>query len=189
MDSRLADLERRVARAERQARALAGLALVAMSGGTLMLAARTAETRSPGSTVRAPFRVVDARGNALLVVDTGEWNDHWDAPGGTRLRLFDRNRRPTAVLMAAEDGGDLSLDREGGNRSIGLFAGGGGAALTFEPDLDEEDDLLPGARAARAAAAAAAPVAETSEATADEIAAELAREAAEAAELAEQPGS
>ena len=65
----------------------------------------------------------------------------------------------------------------------------GGAALTFEPDLDEEDDLLPGARAARAAAAAAAPVAETSEATADEIAAELAREAAEAAELAEQPGS
>ena len=132
MDSRLADLERRVARAERQARALAGLVLVALSGGTIVLAARTAETRSPGSTVRAPFRVVDARGNALLVVDTGEWNDHWDAPGGTRLRLFDRNRRPTAVLMAAEDGGDLSLDREGGNRSIGLFAGGGGAALTFE---------------------------------------------------------
>ena len=132
MDSRWVDLERRVARAERQARALAGLVLVVLSGGTMVLAARTAETRSPGSTVRAPFRVVDARGNALLVVDTGEWNDHWDAPGGTRLRLFDLNRRPTAVLMAAEDGGDLSLDREGGNRSIGLFAGGGGAALTFE---------------------------------------------------------
>ena len=50
----------------------------------------------------------------------------------------------------------------------------GGAALTFEPDLDDED-LLPGARPP---IAAEAPVA-VSEATADEIAAELAREAAE----------
>ncbi len=51
----------------------------------------------------------------------------------------------------------------------------GGAALSFEPDLDDED-LLPGARA-RAADAVPAPV----EATPDEIAAELAREAAEKA--------
>jgi len=60
----------------------------------------------------------------------------------------------------------------------------GGAALTFEPDLDDEDDLLPGARAARAEAAVAegAPV---SEATPEEIAAELAREAAEKTEDAE----
>jgi hypothetical protein len=54
----------------------------------------------------------------------------------------------------------------------------GGAALSFEPDLDEEDDLLPGARAARDEATAETP----SEASADEIAAELAREAAEKAE-------
>jgi small subunit ribosomal protein S2 len=53
----------------------------------------------------------------------------------------------------------------------------GGAALTFEPDM-EEDELLPGARAARAEAAVAEPV----EASPDEIAAELAREAAEQAE-------
>jgi small subunit ribosomal protein S2 len=54
----------------------------------------------------------------------------------------------------------------------------GGAALTFEPDLDEEDDLLPGDRVAREVEAAADP---ESEATPDEIAAELAREAAEKA--------
>ena len=54
----------------------------------------------------------------------------------------------------------------------------GGAALTFEPDADD-DDLLPGDRVARAEAAVAeAP----SEATPEEIAAELAREAAEKAE-------
>jgi small subunit ribosomal protein S2 len=53
----------------------------------------------------------------------------------------------------------------------------GGAALTFEPDADD-DDLLPGDRVARAEAA----VAEAAEATPEEIAAELAREAAEKAE-------
>jgi small subunit ribosomal protein S2 len=54
----------------------------------------------------------------------------------------------------------------------------GGAALTFEPDADD-DDLLPGDRVARAEAA----VAEAAEATPEEIAAELAREAAEKAEV------
>jgi small subunit ribosomal protein S2 len=54
---------------------------------------------------------------------------------------------------------------------VAALAGGG--ALTFEPDLDDEE-LLPGARPAPVLEAAP-----TSEATADEIAAELAREAAE----------
>jgi small subunit ribosomal protein S2 len=55
----------------------------------------------------------------------------------------------------------------------------GGAALTFEPDADEED-LLPGARPAPAPIETA-PAAEASP---EEIAAELAREAAEKAESA-----
>jgi small subunit ribosomal protein S2 len=54
----------------------------------------------------------------------------------------------------------------------------GGAALTFEPDADE-DDLLPGDRVARAEAAVAAADVEASP---EEIAAEMAREAAEKAE-------
>ena len=51
----------------------------------------------------------------------------------------------------------------------------GGAALSFEPDADD-DDLLPGDRVARAEAAVAEPPAEASP---EEIAAELAREEAE----------
>jgi small subunit ribosomal protein S2 len=58
----------------------------------------------------------------------------------------------------------------------------GGAALTFEPDADD-DDLLPGDRVARAEAAVA-----EAEATPEEIAAELAREAAEKAEDATAAG-
>ena len=58
----------------------------------------------------------------------------------------------------------------------------GGAALTFEPDSDD-DDLLPGDRVARAEAAVV-----EAEATPEEIAAELAREAAEKAEDTGTPG-
>jgi small subunit ribosomal protein S2 len=54
----------------------------------------------------------------------------------------------------------------------------GGAALTFEPDADDDDGLLPGG------GPLAEPVAPASEATPDEIAAELAREAAEKEEPA-----
>jgi small subunit ribosomal protein S2 len=59
---------------------------------------------------------------------------------------------------------------------VAALAGGG--ALSFEPDL-EEDELLPGARAA-----AEVPTEAPSEASPDEIAAELARERAEAEETA-----
>jgi small subunit ribosomal protein S2 len=56
----------------------------------------------------------------------------------------------------------------------------GGAALTFEPDADEDDELLPGARAVSPADVVAPPA----EASPEEIAAELAREAAEKEEPA-----
>jgi small subunit ribosomal protein S2 len=73
------------------------------------------------------------------------------------------------VAMTAEP----EYDESASDELVAALAGG--AALTFEPDADE-DDLLPGARSAAAAVDAAPPAAE---ATPEEIAAELAREAAE----------
>jgi small subunit ribosomal protein S2 len=69
-------------------------------------------------------------------------------------------------------------DEEPGATDELVAALAGGAALSFEPDVDE-DDLLPGDRVARAEAAVAEAPAE---ATPEEIAAELAREAAEKAD-------
>jgi len=83
-----------------------------------------------------------------------------------------------AARMSAEPepepAGEPEYEEVPSDELVAALAGGG--ALTFEPDLDDED-LLPGARPAPVAEPAAA----VSEATADEIAAELAREAAEKA--------
>jgi small subunit ribosomal protein S2 len=93
-----------------------------------------------------------------------------------------RERAARATMEPEPEAVTAEPEYEEAEASDALVAAlAGGAALTFEPDLDDEDDLLPGARAARAEAAVAegAPV---SEATPEEIAAELAREAAEKAE-------
>jgi small subunit ribosomal protein S2 len=95
---------------------------------------------------------------------------------GANERATRAEREPEPVEpMAMPD----AEEEEPGAADELVAALAGGAALTFEPDADEEDDLLPGDRVARAEAAVAEPV---SEATSEEIAAELAREAAEAAE-------
>jgi small subunit ribosomal protein S2 len=82
-----------------------------------------------------------------------------------------RAAEPEPEPMIAEPEFDES---EASDAYAAALAGGG--ALTFEPDL-EEDELLPGARTADAAEPAA-------EASPDDIAAELARERAEAEETA-----
>jgi len=94
---------------------------------------------------------------------------------GARERAVRAEREPEvieAVVLPEED-------EEPGAADELVAALAGGAALTFEPDADDEDDLLPGDRVARAEAAAAEADAE---ATPEDVAAELAREAAEAAE-------
>ncbi|HEV7811185.1 MAG TPA: 30S ribosomal protein S2, partial [Candidatus Limnocylindrales bacterium] len=77
------------------------------------------------------------------------------------------------VAMTAEP----EYDESASDELVAALAGG--AALTFEPDADE-DELLPGARPAPAPETTAPPA----EATPEEIAAELAREAAEKEESA-----
>jgi len=94
---------------------------------------------------------------------------------GARERAVRAEREPEvieAVVLPEED-------EEPGAADELVAALAGGVALTFEPDADDEDDLLPGDRVARAEAAAAEAEAE---ATPEDVAAELAREAAEAAE-------
>ena len=100
------------------------------------------------------------------------------ATEGARERSVRAEREPEPIEAVAIP----DEEEEPGAADELVAALAGGAALTFEPDADEEDDLLPGDRFARAEAEAAAAAASASEATSEEIAAEMAREAAEAAE-------
>ena len=93
---------------------------------------------------------------------------------GAQERATRAASEPEVIEPAAM--ADTEDDATGASDEL-VAALAGGAALTFEPDADE-DDLLPGDRVARAEAA----VAEAAEATPEEIEAELAREAAEKAE-------
>jgi small subunit ribosomal protein S2 len=92
-------------------------------------------------------------------------------------------QRERAARAAAEPEPEVAVaaepeyDESASDELVAALAGGG--ALSFSPDLEEDDELLPGARPA-----AVEPVAPAAEATPDEIAAELAREAAEKEESA-----
>ncbi len=94
---------------------------------------------------------------------------------GARERAARASSEPEPEATTAEPEYE---EAEASDELVAALAGG--AALTFEPDVDD-DDLLPGARAARDAAVATETPAE---ATPDDIAAELARERAEAEEAA-----
>jgi small subunit ribosomal protein S2 len=97
---------------------------------------------------------------------------------GAEERSTRAANEPEVIEPAAMADGDE--DQTGASDEL-VAALAGGAALTFEPDADD-DDLLPGDRVARAEAAVAEAAEAESEATPEEIAAELAREAAEKAE-------
>jgi len=96
---------------------------------------------------------------------------------GARERSVRAEREPEPIEAVAIP----DEEEEPGAADELVAALAGGAALTFEPDAEDEDELLPGDRFARAEAEAAAAAA-VSEATSEEIAAEMAREAAEKAE-------
>ncbi len=91
---------------------------------------------------------------------------------GQRERAARAAAEPEPEPMAAAE---PEFEEAAADEYVAALAGG--AALTFEPDLDE-DELLPGGPRS----AAAPPVEAPPEATPEEIAAELAREAAEKAE-------
>ena len=92
---------------------------------------------------------------------------------GQQERSARASAEPEPEIAAAAE---PEYDESAADELVAALAGG--AALTFEPDADEDDGLLPGGRPL------AEPVVPASEATPDEIAAELAREAAEKEETA-----
>lgn len=96
MEARLAALEQRLARAERQAQVLRALGLAALATAVAVLAVSPASPQNNGTVLKAPFRVVDAAGKDLLRVDAG--------PHGAVLRLFGSQGATIAEIRATSPG-------------------------------------------------------------------------------------
>ena len=90
----------------------------------------------------------------------------------------ERAARAVEVEPEAAIAAEPEYDESASDELVAALAGG--AALSFEPDADEDDELLPGARPVSPAEVVVPPA----EASPEEIAAELAREAAEKEEPA-----
>jgi hypothetical protein len=140
MEVELAELKQRLERAERRMRVLSGLFVTALVVG-LALAAQPAMTRTSGSTVKAPFRVVDARGKVLLQVDEGapgrnqaRYRKIYLDKGAPRLRLFDKTGKDTVVMIAGENGGQIAAQsrRSGGFAVLSSSLYGGDLQLADE---------------------------------------------------------
>jgi hypothetical protein len=80
VEQRLAEMERRLARAERRSRVASLTAAAGIAAALILGMVRPAVTDSPGSTVKAPFRVVDDQGRSIVEVTSNG--------ASTRLRLM-----------------------------------------------------------------------------------------------------
>lgn len=101
-------LEKRLSRAEMQ------LKIQAVVGGAVILVLLISSKYYDRSIGRAPFRVIDSRGNVLLNVG--------GSPDGTQshLRLFPPGKDHVAVLYAQDSGGGLDLFDAGGKPGVAI---------------------------------------------------------------------
>lgn len=159
MEHRLAELERRLARAEQRARLMVGLGLGALVGATVLMAAKPAVTQTPGSTVKAPFTVVDTQGRPLLEVGenrqevylrlcnkAGEVSGEWiSGPDNVTLYLNRTGnvQAGTTLLSAHRAGGRLDFLSPRRKQQVVLEAWDDYKQLAF---WNEDESIVPQAR-------------------------------------------
>jgi hypothetical protein len=105
MEPRLAELEQRLARAERCSRLLFGLVLITAGGAVTLGITRPAATQTEGTTLKAPLKVVDPQGRRLLEVGQNHREVY--------LHLFNQAGEVSAELISGEDSVNLYLNRNG----------------------------------------------------------------------------
>src|SRR5690348_424538 len=123
MEHRLIELERRVHRAEREVRMLRTAGLATVAAAVLFAVARPAATQGQTTVVKAPFKVVDAAGKAIIEVDA-------DPGEGRRLRLMGSNGELLAHVGESGAGGaEIAAYGETGAASAGVITGTNDARL------------------------------------------------------------
>jgi hypothetical protein len=137
VEQRLAEMERRLVRAERRARTSGIAATGAVVATIVLVGVKPALTETPGTTVKMPFRVVDATGKARLIVDP--------VGKGTRLLFSGQDGVPTTILFAGRGAFGTQGDFLGffdKNRNalatIGFSATGSGGTVSLRSAKQKE---------------------------------------------------
>ena len=142
MNERLERLEQKLAASERRLGRLQIAFALAVVVGLCVGAVRPAVTQEKGTTVKAPFRVVDKEGRTLLNVHVFEGRAALSlldqdgksavsisatADGGGVMHLSNRDGKPAIVMGADDDGGGvMDLSNRDGKRVIVMGAGADG---------------------------------------------------------------
>ncbi len=138
MEDRLVGLERRLAQVERRERMARWTALAVVAGAALLSVSRPASTQSEGTTVKAPFKVVDARNRTLLDVDVADgravlrvYNGagksvvglaDMGGAGGGGIGVYDGVGMPAALVDHSAGGGRLLIFNDAGQKHVGEFS-------------------------------------------------------------------
>jgi hypothetical protein len=123
----LHEFEVRLRAAERRSTLMGWVAAASALLSITALGSRPASSNARGTSLPAPFRVVDGNGKALLEVT--------DDGGGPALRLFTATGLPAAEITASRKRGALTLRNTDGNPVIGMDSddyGGGRFNLANE---------------------------------------------------------
>ncbi len=112
MDNGIDQLERRLTQAEET---------------IALLRAAILPSREPGTTVRAPFRVVDDENNLVF-----EAYGRREKPFVNEIRVFNRQGQQVASLGAQADGGFLAIRNDAGQLLGYLSVGNKGARLEID---------------------------------------------------------
>src|SRR5439155_19365733 len=140
---RMQELESRLSRAEREVRMLRAAAFGALVAGVLFAAARPAATQGQATIVKAPFRVVDAAGKAIVEVDA-------DPGEGRRLRLLGSKGELLAHIGESGSGGaEIAAYGETGMASTGLVTSHDDARLYMIGKTGRRADVMFAATAAK----------------------------------------
>lgn len=95
MDSEVQELRRRIAALELRERRARWGTLLALAAGLVFVVGRPAQTQQDGTEVRAPFRVVDAQGKPLLVVERNR-----SERATSQLRLLDADGKNAVAVSS-----------------------------------------------------------------------------------------
>jgi hypothetical protein len=146
MEVSVSALQERLARTERRERTTRCLALLSMVGTVLLLTTRPATTQNAGTTVKAPFKVVDGQNRTILDVVTLDGRSALrvynrsgktvaglaDAGGtaGGRIVAYSQDGLPATALGHSRNGGRLLLFNDGGLKEVAeLSAGSQGGSI------------------------------------------------------------